>query len=186
MFRSQGQGSTAIRRQRSSRTGRALVLETKHEADYTQYPLRGQTPIGRETASRLLYKYVTFQAPPGPGRRLRPVPPACRGRRPGPAGPCRNWCRAAIDPVGRSRSAARIVAATSSAVSIRSLATSIAPDQNVLARRAGRSIPAARASWRIRAKPARSADRASSGKVLSYWRHSSPRVFFQSLLALMP
>ena len=27
---------------------------------------------------------------------------------------------------------------------------------------------------------------ASSGNVCSYWRHSPPSVFFQSLLALMP
>ena len=34
-------------------------------------------------------------------------------------------------------------------------------------------------TWRI-------AERASSGKVCSYCRHSAPSVFFQSMLALMP
>src|SRR5215831_3730691 len=43
MFRSQGQESTASSSQPLSWTGRALVLEIKHEADYTRRRAHGQT-----------------------------------------------------------------------------------------------------------------------------------------------
>src|SRR6202521_3060453 len=65
MFRSQGQESTAFRRQRSSRTGRALVLETKHKRHYTHYPQRGQTaakgPLSAPKSANLAGKLGTNQ-----------------------------------------------------------------------------------------------------------------------------
>ena len=107
MFRSQGQGSTAIRRQRSSRTGRALVLETKHEADYTQYSLRGQTAAGSETSrhcctntSLMPSSARTFAAPATRAASLARATSRARA-------PSRNWCRAAIDPAGTYLSAER-------------------------------------------------------------------------------
>src|ERR1700682_3589990 len=43
-----------LRRQRSSLTGRALVLETKHKRHYTHYPQRGQTAVeGAKIAPKL-------------------------------------------------------------------------------------------------------------------------------------
>src|ERR1700674_3961812 len=62
MFRSQGQESTAFRRQRSSRTGRALVLEKKQKRHYTQ---RGQTavkgPLSAPKSANLAGKLGTNQ-----------------------------------------------------------------------------------------------------------------------------
>ena len=86
---------------------------------------------------------------------------------------------------GTCLSASRIVRATSSGVSTRLVATSIAPTMTSLpVRSAIRSIGTCELAhssetWSI-------VDRASNGKVCSYWRHSAPSVFFQLLLASMP
>ena len=69
---------------------------------------------------------------PRPAPRRRPAPGACRGRPPGPAAPSRSWCTGRAARPGRSAAPRGCVAATSSGVSIRSVATSIAPTSTSL------------------------------------------------------
>jgi hypothetical protein len=81
--------------------------------------------------------------------------------------------------------ASRSTVATSSGVSTLSLATSTAPTSTSLS-------PSRLISDIGTREPAHSSEtppmrlRASRGNVSSYWRHSLPRVFFQSVFALMP
>ena len=81
--------------------------------------------------------------------------------------------------------ARRMVAATSSGVSALSLATSMQPTSTSLPfKRPMNSIgtfelATSRLTWSIRLF-------ARAGKMRSYWRHSSPSVFFQSMFAWMP
>src|SRR5208283_4406246 len=51
MFRSQGQESTALRQLPTSRTGRALVLEIKHNPEYTRGRPEGQTAVQGENSA---------------------------------------------------------------------------------------------------------------------------------------
>src|SRR5437879_9508708 len=64
----QGQESTAFRRQRTSRTGRALVLETKHEADYTHYRLRGSNSSRSSGTPGVAFLHQTLKLRPDLGR----------------------------------------------------------------------------------------------------------------------
>jgi uncharacterized protein involved in response to NO len=79
----------------------------------------------------------------------------------------------------------RIVAATSSGVSTRSVATSIAPNCTSFVPRSRKSSSGTRElahsseTWSRRLS-------ASAGKIVSYCRHSLPSVAFQSILGLMP
>ncbi len=86
---------------------------------------------------------------------------------------------------GTNLSAERMTRATSSGVSTRVVATSMHPTST--------SLPASNASNSIGTRElAHSSetwsmeDFASSGKVCSYWRHSLPSVFFQTMLASIP
>ena len=83
------------------------------------------------------------------------------------------------------RNAERITAATSSGVSTRSVATSMAPTRTSLPSRSAissmgtRECAHSRDTWSME-------EAARRGNVCSYWRHSVPRVFFHSMFALMP
>ena len=185
MFRSQGQESTAFRRQRSSRTGRALVLETKHVAHYTHFRLWGQTALSRglgparsprESAGKL----GSDQRRTRPQRlQLRP------GDRPGTAAPCRSWCR--VEAVGRNMLQRRpqgrrdVLRASRPG---RWRRRSLRPARPC--RGAGRAARAVRASWRIPATPDRSPIARAAERSARIGAIRTPRVFFQSLLALMP
>jgi hypothetical protein len=93
-----------------------------------------------------------------------------------------------VQAISRSRHELQrrpMVSATSSGVSMVSLATSITPTITSLPfssaiRSAGTcEWMHSRLTWSMRLA-------ASAGKTFSYWRHSWPSVFFQSTLAWMP
>ena len=93
--------------------------------------------------------------------------------------------------LGQSRSAStkararRRVSATSSGVSTRGSATSIAPSITFLPRSSSTSSIGT-CEPRLSRETVSITESRSSGKVSSYWRHCVPRLAFQSLLALMP
>ena len=113
MFRSQGQESTALRQLPTSRTGRALVLETKHEADYTRARDGGQTG----TFGALPPRFDPSQPGQVSSRRTNaaPVPSALSLARatPRPSGTIPQLVHGYTLSAGTYFSAPRIVAATS-------------------------------------------------------------------------
>src|SRR5262249_31608203 len=157
-----------------------LVLETKHEADYTRRWHGGQTdpsggflglpwgpadqPISRRTNA----------APPPSASSFAPATSRESGTMPQLA---HGWIRSG----GTCFIAARTVAAASCGVSTRSVATSIAPTSTSLPSRSAISsrgtceFAHSRETWSI-------PERASSGNVFSYCLHSEPSVFFHSML----
>ena len=151
MFRSQGQESTAFPRQPTSWTGRALVLEIKHERDYTRGRGGGQTRLALAGLPRGSPQLRPHQRRAGPQRLELGARDLARQGNHAAIG-------AGIEPLGGHvrRAPRESWPRPPRGVSTRSRRDVDGADQHVLALRAARSAPAARASSRTRARPGRS------------------------------
>ena len=119
-------------------------------------------------------------------RRRRRARAAWRARRRGASAPCRSWCTGRGARRGTNCSARPMVAGDLLG-RLDAVGRDVDDaDQHVLAVEQPQQRRAARASWAHSSETWSMRLFASSGKICSYWRHSPPSVFFQSMLALMP